>query len=75
LIFYSISKKFKALDGHELKKHCINLEKKRFNEYSDIEGLNLFSELKVLREVLIKEISIPIEVLSYIKMLDSFPDI
>ncbi|KAL2998994.1 hypothetical protein AAZX31_09G133300 [Glycine max] len=46
-----------------------------FNEYSDIDGLDLFSELKVLREVLREEISTPIEVLSYIKTLDSFPNV
>ncbi|KAL3009321.1 hypothetical protein AAZX31_07G077100 [Glycine max] len=65
-----------ALDEDELKKYCINLEKfLRFNEYSDIDGLDLFSELKVLREVLREEISTPIEVLSYIKTLDSFPNV
>ena len=59
-----------------MKKYCINLEKfLRFNEYSDIDGLDLFSELKVLREVLREEISTPIEVLSYIKTLDSFPNV
>ena len=67
------SKKIKALDEDELKKYCINLEKfLRFNEYSDIDGLDLFSELKVLREVLREEISTPIEVLSYIKTLIFF---
>ena len=59
-----------------MKKYCINLEKfLRFNEYSDIDGLDLFSELKVLREVLREEINTPIEILSYIKTLDSFPNI
>ena len=59
-----------------MKKYCINLEKiLRFNKYSDIDGLDLFSELKVLREVLREEISTPIEVLSYIKTLDSFPNV
>ena len=42
--------------------------------YSDINGLDLFSELKVLKEVLqINEIS-PINVLNYIKRLESFPN-
>ncbi|KAL2957242.1 hypothetical protein AAZX31_18G134100 [Glycine max] len=59
------SKKIKALDEDELKKYCINLEKfLRFNEYSDIDGLDLFSELKVLREMLREEISTPIEILA-----------
>ena len=40
------SKKIKALDEDELKKYCINLEIfLRFNEYSDINSLDLFSEL------------------------------
>ncbi|KAL5142515.1 Zinc finger MYM-type protein 1 [Glycine soja] len=70
------SKKIKALDEDELKKYCINLEKLlRFNEYSDIDGFDLFSELKVLREMLREEIGTPIEVLSYIKTLDSFPNV
>jgi len=42
---------------------------------SDIDDLDLFSELKVLREVLREEINTPIEVLSYIKTLDSFSNI
>ena len=76
LVFYLIPKKIKALDENELKKYCINLEKfLRFNEYSDIDGLDLFSELKVLREVLREEISTSIEVLIYIKTLDSFPNV
>ncbi|XP_050889134.1 uncharacterized protein LOC127094333 [Lathyrus oleraceus] len=69
-------KKIKALDEDELKKYSNNLEKFfRFSEYSDIDGLDLFSELKVLREVLREEIITPIEVLSYIKTLDSFPNV
>ena len=59
-----------------MKKYYINLEKfLRFNEYSDIDDLDLFSKLKVLREVLRKEISTSIEVLSYIKTLNSFPNV
>jgi len=59
-----------------LKKYCINLENfLRFNEYYDIDGLDLFSKLKVLREVLREEISTPIELLSYIKTLYSFPNV
>ena len=59
-----------------MNKYCTNLEKfLRFNKYSDIDGLDLFSELNVLREVLREEISTPVEVLSYIKTLDSFPNV
>ena len=59
-----------------MKKYCINLEIfLKFNEYFDIDDLDLFLELKVVRKVLREEISTPIKVLSYIKTLDSFPNI
>ena len=41
---------------------------------SGIDGLDLFSKLKVLREILNEEVKIPIEVLNYIKGLDFFPN-
>lgn len=70
------SKKFKTLDEDELQKYCINLEFfLRFSEHSDIDGFDLFSELKVLREILTEEINTPIEILSFIKRLDSFPNV
>ena len=58
-----------------MKKKCFNLECFLTHEtYSDIDDLDLFSELKVLKEVLqINEIS-PINVLNYIKRLKSFPN-
>jgi len=47
LVFLFDSKKIKALDKDELKRYCINLEKfLRFNEYSDIDGLNLFFRIE-----------------------------
>ena len=60
---------------YSLKKNCLNFECFLTHEtYSDINGLDLFSELKVLKEVLqINEIS-PINVLNYIKRLESFPN-
>ena len=76
LVFLFDFKKIKALDENELKKYCINLEIfLKFNEYFDIDDLDLFLELKVVRKVLREEISTPIKVLSYIKTLDSFPNI
>ena len=42
--------------------------------YYDIDGLDLFSELKVLKEILqIKEYTL-IDILNYIKMFDTFPN-
>ena len=60
---------------YSLKKNCLNLEYFLTHEtYSDIDGLDLFSELKVVKKVLqINEIS-PINELNYIKRLESFPN-
>ena len=57
------------------KKNCLNLECFLTHEtYSDINGLDLFLELKVLKEILqINENSL-IKVLNYIKRLESFPN-
>ncbi|XP_020270448.1 zinc finger MYM-type protein 1-like isoform X1 [Asparagus officinalis] len=68
-------KKLKALDDVELKEYCLTLESAlKYDEHLDINGLDLFSELRVLRENLKVEINSPIEVLNYIKWLDSFPN-
>ena len=63
----------KTLDGDNLQKYYLNLEYfLKHGVYYDIDGLNLFSKLKVLKEILqIKEYT-PIDILNYIKMLDSF---
>ena len=58
---------------YSLKKKGLNLECFFTHEtYSDIDGLDLFSELKVLKEVLQINENFPINVLNYIKMLESF---
>ena len=58
---------------YSLKKICLNLECFLTHEtYSDIDGLNLFSELKVLKEVLQINENSPINVLNYIKRLEYF---
>ena len=57
------------------KKFCLNLECFLTCEtYSNIDGLELFSELKVLKEVLQINEKSPINVLNYIKRLESFPN-
>ena len=57
------------------KKNCLNLESFLTHEtYSDIDDLDLFSELKVLKEVLQISENSPINVLNYIKRLKSFPN-
>ena len=55
------------------KKNCLNLECFLTHEtYSNIDGLDLFSELKILKEVLQINENSPINVLNYIKRLESF---
>ena len=59
-----------------LKKKCLKLECFLTHEtYLDIDGLDLFSELKVLEEVLKTNDSSPINVLNYIKRLEFFPNV
>ena len=60
---------------YSLKKNCLNLECFLTHEtYSDIDGLDLFSKLKVLKEILQINENSSIKVLNYIKRLESFPN-
>jgi hypothetical protein len=54
-----------------LQNKCLNLE--GFLKH-DFDGLDLFSEQKVLKEIIQIEESAPIDILNYIKRLDSFPN-
>ena len=58
---------------YSLKKNGLNLKCFFTHEtYFDIDGLDLFSKLKVLKEVLQINENSPINVLNYIKRLESF---
>ena len=58
-----------------MKKNCLNLECfLTYETYSDIDDLDLFSEIKILKEFLQINDNSPINVLNYIKMLESFPN-
>ncbi|XP_070668502.1 uncharacterized protein [Malus domestica] len=69
-------KKLKDVDNDSLKGFCINLEGcLKHGEYSDIDGKDLFIELRILRETLPKEINRAMEVLKYIRQIDGcFPN-
>ncbi len=68
-------RKLKSLNEDDLKKCCLNLENfLKHGEYSDIDGIDMFSELKILKEFLQTETSTPIDILSFIKKTDSFPN-
>ncbi|XP_059277622.1 uncharacterized protein LOC132031704 [Lycium ferocissimum] len=73
--FLFSGKKLRSLDDESLKEYCLNLELSlTHNSYSDIDGLDLFFELKVLREIIQVEDNDLIEILNQIKRLDSFPN-
>ena len=56
-----------------MKNYCLNLEFfLKHDVSSDIDGFDLYSELKVLKEILQIEQNTPIEILNYIKRLDFF---
>ena len=60
---------------YSLKKNYLNLECFLTHEtYSDIDSLDLFSKLKVLKEVFQINENCPINVLNYTKRLESFPN-
>ena len=68
-------KNLKSLDENDLKYKSLNLENiSKYNEISDIDGCDLFSELKVLREIFPNKNGSSIEILDYIKKIDSFPN-
>ena len=67
--------KLKSLDDDSLQKYCLKLEYfLKHDVYYDINGLDLFSELKFLKEILQIKDYTPIDILNYIKRLDSFPN-
>ena len=65
----------KSLNDDNLKKYCLNFECFcKHDSYLDIDGLDLFFELKVLKNVLQIDANTPINVLNYIKRLEFFPN-
>ena len=65
----------KSLDDDSLQKYYLKLQTfLKHDVYYDIDGLDLFSELKVFKEILQIKDYTPIDILNYIKRLDSFPN-
>jgi len=68
-------KKLKSLDYTFLKEKCLNFEKSlKHDNLLDIGGFDLFSELDILREIIGVENDKSIDILNYIKRIDSFPN-
>ena len=58
-----------------MQKYYLKLESfLKHDVYYNIDGLDLFSKLKVLKEILQIKSYTSIDILNYIKMLDSFPN-
>lgn len=56
-----------------LKRNCLKLENFLKHDFLfDIDGLDLFAELEVLKEVLRIEIQTPVEVINFIKKIKLF---
>ena len=73
--FWFNFEKLKALDDNSLKKYCLHLESfLKHDVYYDINGLDLYSKLIVLKEVVQIDENTLINVLNYLKRLDSFPN-
>ena len=68
--------KFKSFDNDSLKMSFISKSTLTHEKSIDIDCLDLFSELKVLREVIQIEENknTPVDILNYIKKLESFPN-
>ena len=65
--------KLKSLDGDSLQTYCLKLEDfLKHDIYYDIDSLDLFSELNVLKEILQIKYYTLIDILNHIKRLDSF---
>ncbi|XP_028098568.1 uncharacterized protein LOC114298232 [Camellia sinensis] len=69
-------KKLNSTNDECLKTYCANHEDfLKHDGLMDIDGRDLFSELKVFKEILPKEINRPIEVMDYLKLMDGcFPN-
>ena len=63
----------KSLDDDSLQKYRLKLESfHKYHVYYDIDDLDLFLELKVLKEILQIKDYTPIDILNYIKRLIHF---
>ena len=59
-----------------MKTYCLKLESFLKQDTSfDLDGLDLFSELIVLKEVFQDETKTPLKVLNFIQKLNSFPNV
>ena len=64
-------KKLTSLNYDNLKKHYVNLEGfLKLDNFFDLDGINLFLDIKVLQEILPKERKTATNILNFIKELN-----
>ena len=63
----------KFLDDRKLLSSCVNLEVKLKSERSDIDGRELYVELKFIQDHIDRSMD-PLDILKYLKQHGSFPD-
>ena len=64
-----------SLDEESLKKFCLNLQNILTNgNHYDLDGIDLFSELKVLKAIMPKENNTAIDILNYINEMNCYPN-
>ncbi|XP_020258942.1 zinc finger MYM-type protein 1-like [Asparagus officinalis] len=69
------SEKLNSLDDNNLKACCDNLEiVLKYKTFSDLDGKDLFGELKILRNILPKETKMAIDILNFLKIRNCFPN-
>ncbi|KAK2635252.1 hypothetical protein Ddye_030044 [Dipteronia dyeriana] len=70
------SKKLLSLNDNKLNECCVNLEcALKYDRFLDVDSKDLFSELRVLRFVLPKEIKTVVEIFEFVKASDCYPNV
>ncbi|CAN0925948.1 Zinc finger MYM-type protein 1 [Linum grandiflorum] len=73
--FLFSSEKLFSLNDSCLKSSCMHIETiLKSNDQSDIDGNDLYLELKLLQDLLPKECVLPFEVLNFLNRVDCFPN-
>ncbi|CAN0915984.1 Zinc finger MYM-type protein 1 [Linum grandiflorum] len=73
--FLFSSNKLCSLDDTCLLSYCLHIETVlKNNEQFDIDGNDLFRELKLLQEFLPKDVISPLQILNFLKNIDCFPN-
>ncbi|WCJ37047.1 hAT family dimerization domain [Euphorbia peplus] len=74
--FLCDSKRLKSLDNDELRNSCTHFVTTfSYNDCSDVDADDFFSELKVLQSTLPNDLKSALEILEFVKRADCFPNV